>query len=78
MDLKEKVDNVINTIRPGLQSHGGDIELVEILEDEKALLVNLTGACQGCPMSTLTIKNFVEKRITEEIPEIKEVRLANG
>jgi len=78
MNLKEKVDKVIDAIRPGLQSHGGDIELIEVLEDEQALLVNLTGACKGCPMSTLTLKNFVEKRITEEIPEIKEVRLADG
>ena len=77
MDLKEKVNSVIEKVRPTLEADGGGIELVDILEDEGVVLVNLTGACHGCPMSTMTIKGFVEQTIVEEIPEIKEVRLAN-
>ena len=77
MDLKERVNSVIEKVRPALEADGGGIELVDVLEDEKVVLVNLTGACHGCPMSTMTIKGFVEKTIIEEIPEIKEVRLAN-
>jgi Fe-S cluster biogenesis protein NfuA len=77
MDLKERVNSVIEKVRPSLEADGGGIELVDVLEDEKVVLVNLTGACHGCPMSTMTIKGFVEKTIKEEIPEIKEVRLAN-
>jgi len=77
MDLKERVNSVIEKVRPALEADGGGIELVDVLDDEKAVLVNLTGACHGCPMSTLTIKGYVEKTIIEEIPEIKEVRLAN-
>ena len=77
MDLKERVNTVIEKVRPALEADGGGLELVEVLEEEKVVLVNLTGACKGCPMSTLTIKNYVEKTIIEEIPEIKEVRLAN-
>ena len=77
MSLKERVNAVIEKVRPTLEADGGGIELVDVLEDEKVVLVNLTGACHGCPMSTMTIKGFVEQTIVEEIPEIKEVRLAH-
>ncbi len=77
MELKERVISVIERVKPALEADGGGIELVDVLEDEKVVLVNLTGACHGCPMSTMTIKGYVEQTIVEEIPEIKEVRLAN-
>ena len=77
MSLREKVEAVIEKVRPALEGDGGGIDLVDILEDEKVVLVNLTGACHGCPMSTMTIKGFVEQTMIEEVPEIKEVRLAN-
>lgn len=77
MNLKEKVDKIIETVRPALEADGGGIELVKVLEDEGVALVNLTGACNGCPMSTMTIKGYVEQAIQAEIPEIKEVRIAN-
>ena len=76
MDLKEKVNSVIEKVRPALEADGGGIELVEILEEEKAVVVRLTGACHGCPMSLMTIKGYVEKAVQEEVPDIKEVRLA--
>ena len=75
MELKEKVSAVIEKVRPALQGDGGDIELVDVLAEEKAVLVRLKGACFGCPMSTYTIKGYVEQVIKEEIPEINEVRL---
>ena len=75
MELKEKVSAVIEKVRPALQGDGGDIELVDVLAEEKAVLVRLKGACFGCPMSTYTIKGYVEKVIKEEVPEINEVRL---
>lgn len=77
MELKEKVSVIIDKVKPALEADGGGIELVDILEDEGVVLVNLTGACHGCPMSTMTIKGYVEQTIREEVPEIKEVRLAN-
>ncbi len=76
MTLKDKVDIIIERVRPALQADGGGIELVDVLEDEGIVLVNLTGACNGCPMSTITIKGYVEQTMIAEIPEIKEVRLA--
>lgn len=76
MNLKERVNSVIDKVKPPLEADGGGIELVDVLEDEKVVVVKLTGACHGCPMSTMTIKGFVERVFKEEIPEIKEVRLA--
>jgi Fe-S cluster biogenesis protein NfuA len=76
MDFKERVNQVIDEIRPALLSHGGGVELTDIIEEEKIVVISLVGACHGCPMSTQTFKHFVEKKLLEEIPEIKEVRLA--
>lgn len=69
--MKEKVQKVIDQIRPALQNDGGDIELVDIIGDE--VHVKLTGACAGCPMSTMTLTNFVEAKIKEFVPEVKKV-----
>jgi Fe-S cluster biogenesis protein NfuA len=69
--MKEKVQKVIDQIRPALQNDGGDIELVDIVGDE--VHVRLTGACVGCPMSTMTLTNFVEAKIREFVPEVKKV-----
>ncbi len=76
MELKEKVIAVIEKVRPALEADGGGIDFVDLLEDEKVVLVKLTGACHGCPMSTMTIKGYVEQTMIQEVPEIKEVRLA--
>lgn len=74
-DLKEKVEKVLETIRPALQADGGDIELVEVT-DNGIVRVRLVGACQGCPMSSMTLQDGVERTLKEQIPEVKEVRLA--
>lgn len=76
MELKDKVIAVIEKVRPALEADGGGIEFVDLLVEEKAVLVKLTGACHGCPMSTMTIKGYVEQTMIQEVPEIKEVRLA--
>ncbi len=71
MDKKE-VKKVLDQIRPGLQADGGDVELVEITEDG-IVKVRLVGACHGCPMATLTLKNGIERTLKKKIPEVKEV-----
>jgi len=76
MTLKERVENAIAKVRPGLQMDGGDIELVDVAEAEKVVRVRLKGACFGCPMSVMTLKGFVEQTIKAEVPEISEVRIA--
>jgi Fe-S cluster biogenesis protein NfuA len=73
MMMKERVEKVLEKIRPYIQSDGGDISLVEVLEAEGIVKVSLHGACGSCPSSTATLKGGVERMIRQEIPEIKEV-----
>lgn len=68
----EKVKAVIEEIRPYLKSDGGDVELIEVTGDGTVKL-RLLGACGHCPMSIMTLKMGIEKRIKERIPEVKEV-----
>jgi len=68
----DKVRDVIEMIRPSLQSHGGDIELVSA-EDSKTVKVRLQGACQGCPGARMTMTMGVERILREKVPEVKEV-----
>jgi Fe-S cluster biogenesis protein NfuA len=70
--LEEKVQTVLDKVRPMLQRDGGDVELVAV-QDDGIVKVKLTGACSGCPMSTMTLKNAIEETIKKEIPEIKSV-----
>ncbi|MBZ0157768.1 MAG: NifU family protein [Alphaproteobacteria bacterium] len=74
MVAKERVEEVLKKIRPGLESEGGDIELIEVKDD--IVYVKLKGACGTCPMSTLTMKNWVEATMKREIPEVKAVQAA--
>ena len=69
--MLEKVQTALNKIRPMLQRDGGDVELVGI--EGKIVKVKLQGACAGCPMSQMTLKMGIEKRIKEALPSIKEV-----
>ncbi len=71
MITRERVEEVLNKVRIGLKSEGGDIELVEVKDD--IVYVRLKGACGTCPMSTLTLKNWVEATMKREIPEVKAV-----
>jgi len=70
--IRERVEAVLDSIRAGLKSEGGDIELVDVRDD--VVYVKLKGACGTCPMSTLTMKNVVESSIKKEIPEIRSVQ----
>ena len=72
MTLKEKVEDALKDVRPMLQADGGDVELIDVTEDGKVTL-KLTGACSGCPMSSMTLKMGVERHLKKIIPEVKEV-----
>jgi Fe-S cluster biogenesis protein NfuA len=69
--MKEKVEQVLEKIRPALVADGGNVEVVDVKDG--IVSVKLTGACSGCPMSTMTLKNGIERLLKEEIAEIKEV-----
>ncbi|PLX69616.1 MAG: hypothetical protein C0603_01420 [Denitrovibrio sp.] len=72
MSLKERVEEVLDQVRPTLQADGGDIDLLDVTDDG-IVKVQLTGACGSCPFSTMTLKHGVEARLKDMIPEVKEV-----
>ncbi len=69
--MKEKVEEVLARIRPNLQADGGDVELVTVMSG--VVTVRLTGACGGCPMATITLKNGIERVLKKEIPGVEQV-----
>ena len=69
--MRDKVEAALAQIRPALQADGGDVELVDVTDD--VVKLRLTGACSGCPMSTMTLKMGIEKVLKQQIPEVKEV-----
>ncbi len=70
--MRQQVENILEKIRPQLQADGGDVELVDVT-DKNIVQVRLQGACAGCPMSQMTLKNGIERIIKQEIPEVKAV-----
>jgi Fe-S cluster biogenesis protein NfuA len=71
-EMKEEVQKVIDRIRPNLQADGGDVELIDV-GDDGIVKVRLVGACHGCPMAQMTLKNGIEKSLKQEIPWVKSV-----
>lgn len=69
--MREKVEATLAQIRPALQSDGGDVELIDV--NDGIVKLKLKGACSSCPMSTITLKQGIERTLKEQIPEITEV-----
>jgi len=69
---RSKVEEAIQQVRPALQRDGGDIELVDV-DATGVVKVRLKGACGSCPMSTMTLKQGVEKFLKQQLPDVKEV-----
>lgn len=70
--MKKQVENVLEQIRPTLQKDGGDVELVDVTE-QGVVKVRLTGNCQGCPVSHVTLNEGIEKLLKNEIPQVTKV-----
>ena len=70
--MRDKVEEVLEQIRPVLERDGGNVELVDV-NDDGVVEVKLTGACAGCAMSTMTLKMGIERILKQQIPEVKEV-----
>lgn len=70
--MKEKIEKVLDEIRPMLMADGGNVKLAGVSADG-VVKVKLTGTCMGCPMSSMTLKMGIEKKLKERIPEIKSV-----
>jgi len=73
--MKERIQVVLNKIRPMLQADGGDVEFIDVADG--VVKVRLQGACAGCPMSQMTLKNGIERLLKQEIPEITSVESAD-
>ena len=69
--MREKVEEILNQIRPSLQADGGDVELVDVVDG--VVKLRLKGACAGCPMSQMTLAFGIERVLKEKVPEIKKV-----
>ena len=69
--MREEVEAVLEKVRPTLQADGGDVELVGV--EDGVVSVKLTGACDGCPMASMTLRNGIERILRMEVPEVKEV-----
>lgn len=69
--MKDRIEKALETIRPALQADGGDVELVAI--EDKVVKLRLTGACGHCPMAIYTLKQGIERRLKEMVPEMDHV-----
>jgi Fe-S cluster biogenesis protein NfuA/nitrite reductase/ring-hydroxylating ferredoxin subunit len=72
-DLRTRVERVLETVRPYMQSHGGDVELTDVTPD--TVFVRLSGSCNGCSMSAVTLRNTVEEALREHLPQIQSVEV---
>lgn len=73
MDIFDRIEKSLDTLRPYISSHRGNVEVVDFDEGEGTLLVRLGGTCQGCSASTVTLKHGIETRLREMVPEVRHV-----
>ena len=71
MTVEHQVRDALEELRPALQMDGGDVELVAV--SDGVVTVRLLGACGGCPMATMTLVGFVEERLKQRVPEVRQV-----
>jgi Fe-S cluster biogenesis protein NfuA len=69
--MRDKVQAALDQVRPALLADGGDVELIDVKDG--VVTLRLTGACGGCPMASMTLKNGIERVLREQVPEVKEV-----
>ncbi|MFA5134061.1 MAG: NifU family protein [Patescibacteria group bacterium] len=71
--MEKEIIKIINKIRPAIKTHGGDVEFLGLDKKNMAVKVKLKGACSGCPLAALTLKETVLSAIKEKLPQIKDV-----
>jgi len=71
MDPRQKIEDVLESIRPALRSDGGDVEFIDYDMDDGIVQLRLVGACGSCPVSMLTLKQGIERRIMMAVPEVR-------
>ena len=71
--VRSQIEDALESIRPALQSDGGDVEFLEFRESDGVVELRLMGACESCPISMLTLKQGIERRLRSSVPEVTEV-----
>jgi Fe-S cluster biogenesis protein NfuA len=74
MSIVERIEDALDVIRPALRGDGGDVEFVDFDDDAGVVHLRLVGACSACPISTMTVKQGIERRIMQAIPEVRAVQ----
>ncbi len=74
MNVRDKIEEVLETIRPALRSDGGDVELIDFDVEDGVVQLRLMGACGSCPVSMMTLKRGIEQRLTAAVPEVREIQ----
>ncbi len=74
MSAREKIEEVLDGIRPALHADGGDVELIDFDETEGVVQLRLVGACGSCPISMMTLRHGIERRLVSNVPEVRAVQ----
>lgn len=74
MAARDRIEEVLESIRPALRTDGGDVEFIDYDEDDGVVHLRLMGACGSCPVSMLTLKRGIEQRITSAVPEVRAIQ----
>ena len=74
MEVLDRIERTLDTLRPYIASHRGHVEVVDFDEGDGVLLVRMGGTCQGCSASTITLRQGIEARLRESVPEVKVVQ----
>ena len=72
-ETRDRIEDVLDSIRPAVRADGGDIELVGFDREEGRVRLRMVGACHACPMSTMTLKAGIEQRLRMQVPEVRSV-----
>jgi Fe-S cluster biogenesis protein NfuA len=70
MTISDRIEDALESIRPALHIDGGDVELVDFNGDDGVVRIRLVGACGSCPISSITVKHGIERRIRAAVPEV--------
>ena len=73
--IETKIEGILESIRPALKADGGDIEFLRFIEEGGVVELRLLGACEDCPISMMTLKEGIERRLKSGVPGIREVQV---
>ncbi len=72
-EILDRIERTLDTLRPYIASHRGNVEVIDFDEQDGTLLVRLGGSCHGCSASTVTLKQGIEARLRAAVPEVRQV-----